>query len=65
MITRGGVLDPPHGAAGIAGDVSVRPELVAGEKDADAEIVELPPRREDAFVRQLEPHGRAGGILTV
>ena len=65
MITRGGILDPPHGAARKAGDVTVRPELVAGEKDADTEIVELTPRREDAFVRQLEPHGRAGGILFV
>lgn len=31
VVARGGVLDAPHGATAVAGDVPVRPELVAGQ----------------------------------
>ena len=44
MVARGGVLDPPHGALAIGGDVLVGPELVTRQEGPDAEVVEEAPR---------------------
>ena len=63
MITRGGVLYPPHGALAIGGDILVGPELVAGQERTDAEIEEKAPGVEDGRVVQLVPAGAAPAVV--
>jgi len=63
MITGGGVLDPPHRALAIGGDILVGPELVTGQERSDAEIEETAPGVEDSRIVQLVPAGAAPAVV--
>lgn len=63
MISRGGKLDPPHGALAIGGDVLVSPELVARQERSYAEIEEQAPGVEYGQVVQLVPAGAAASVV--
>ncbi len=63
MISRGGELDPPHGALAISSDILVGTKLVAGQERSDAEIEEQAPGIEDGRVVQLVPAGAAPSVV--
>ena len=63
MITRGGILYPPHGATAIFGDVLVGTELVTGKERPDAEIEKETLGAEDGRGVYLVPAGAATLIV--
>lgn len=63
MVTRGGVLDPPHGALAIGGYILVGPELVAGQERTNTEVEETAPGIEYGRVVQLVPAGAAPAVV--
>jgi len=63
MVTRGGVLDPPHCALAIGGYVFVGPELVAGQERSHAEVEEPTPGAQDRGIIELVPAGAAAAVM--
>jgi len=63
MISRGGELDPPHGALAISSDILVGTKLVAGKENAYAKIEEQATGIEDGRIVQLVPAGAAAPIV--
>jgi len=63
MVTRGGVLYPPHGATAIFGDVLVGTKLVPGKERPDAEIEKKTLGAEDGRGVDLVPAGAAALVV--
>ena len=63
MITGGSVLDPPHRALAVGGDILVGPELVPSQERTDAEIKKTAPGIEDCRVVHLVPAGAAPAVV--
>lgn len=64
MVTRGRVLDAPHGTTALVGDVLVCAEFVPREEGSDAEIVETPAGMQHRRIGYLVPSRFLGtGVL--